>query len=77
MSTHVERKSAAGIVVKTLTERKQASFHVAYPVTQRLAVIGVQVLAAWLLFRETIAPHQWLGTALVVAGIALITVRAR
>jgi len=47
--------------------------HVAYPVTQGLALIGVQVVAARLLFRETIQPLQWVGTGLVVAGIALIS----
>ncbi len=46
--------------------------HVAYPVTQGLAVIGVQVLSAWLFFRETIELTQWLGTLLIVAGIVLI-----
>jgi undecaprenyl phosphate-alpha-L-ara4N flippase subunit ArnE len=46
--------------------------HVAYPVTQGLSVIAVQLLSARLLFGESIAPQQWLGTALVVAGIMLI-----
>jgi multidrug transporter EmrE-like cation transporter len=52
-----------------------APMHVAYPVTQGLAVIGVQVVAARWLFRETIAPLQWVGTAPVVAGIVLISAR--
>jgi multidrug transporter EmrE-like cation transporter len=51
------------------------SLHVAYPVTTGLSVVGVQVIAAGLLFREDISPTQWLGTLLVVAGIALITSR--
>ena len=46
--------------------------HVAYPLTQGLAVIGVQVVSAWLLFNEAIQPLQWVGTALVVTGIVLI-----
>ena len=49
--------------------------HVAFPVTQALAVVAVQVLAARLLFRETIAPLQWAGTALLIAGIARVTAR--
>ena len=49
--------------------------HVAFPVTQALAVVAVQVLAARLLFRETIAPVQWAGTALLVAGIAKVSAR--
>jgi drug/metabolite transporter (DMT)-like permease len=42
------------------------------PVTTGLTVIGVQVLAAWLLFHETISSVQWFGTLLVVLGIVLI-----
>jgi multidrug transporter EmrE-like cation transporter len=49
--------------------------HIAYPVTMGLAVIGVQVIAARLLFRETIGVIQWIGTGLVTAGIVLISVR--
>ena len=49
--------------------------HMAYPVTQGLAMIGVQVIAALLLFREAIEPQQWAGTALVIAGIVLIGMR--
>ncbi len=46
--------------------------HVAYPVSAGLAVIGVQVVAARWVFHEPISTQQWLGSALVVAGIALI-----
>lgn len=49
--------------------------HIAYPVTTGLSVIGTNLFVAWLLFRETIEPPQWLGTALVVTGIALISAR--
>jgi undecaprenyl phosphate-alpha-L-ara4N flippase subunit ArnE len=52
---------------------RMTSLHVAYPITMGLSVVGVQVVAAALLFREAISPVQWLGTLLVVAGIALIT----
>ena len=45
---------------------------VVFPVTTGLTVIGIQVVAAGFLFRETVSPVQWLGTLLVVAGIALI-----
>ncbi len=61
------------IAVLTLTGiLRYVPLSVAYPVTMGLAVVGVQVLAAALLFRETVSPAQWLGTALVVAGILLI-----
>ncbi len=46
--------------------------HIAYPLTVGLAVIGVQVFAAYLLFREPVSPRQWLGTLVIAAGIALI-----
>ena len=49
--------------------------HIAYPVTQGLAVIGVQIFAARWIFRESIGPLQWIGTLLVVAGIILISLR--
>jgi undecaprenyl phosphate-alpha-L-ara4N flippase subunit ArnE len=45
---------------------------VVFPVTTGLTVIGIQVVAAGFLFRESISPVQWLGTLLVVVGIALI-----
>jgi multidrug transporter EmrE-like cation transporter len=44
----------------------------AYPLTAGLAVVGVQVLAAALLFHEPISQTQWLGAGLVAVGIALI-----
>jgi drug/metabolite transporter (DMT)-like permease len=35
------------------------------------------VIAARLIFKETITPVQWLGTTLIVAGIILVTAQAR
>ncbi len=46
--------------------------HVAYPITAGLAVVGVQVVAAGLIFDEPITSTQWLGVLLVVVGIVLI-----
>jgi multidrug transporter EmrE-like cation transporter len=64
----------AGLVtVLTLTGLlRHMPLHVAFPLTTGLAVIGVQVGAAWLLFRESVTPAQWMGTLLVVVGILLI-----
>ena len=45
---------------------------VVFPVTTGLTVIGIQVVAAGFLFRESVSPVQWLGTLLVVVGISLI-----
>jgi multidrug transporter EmrE-like cation transporter len=46
--------------------------HVAQPMVQGLAIIGVQIVAAKFFFREAISPTQWLGMAVIVAGILLI-----
>lgn len=46
--------------------------HVAFPLTTGLAVIGVQVLAAWWLFQEPIALRQWIGTLFIILGIFFI-----
>lgn len=46
---------------------------VAYPLTVGLALIGVQVAAARLLFHEPVAPVQWLGTLLIAFGAALVS----
>ncbi len=51
---------------------RHTPLHIAYPVTTGLAVIGVQLIAGGLFFRESITPTQWLGTFLVVIGIGLI-----
>lgn len=64
---------AGFITVLTLTGLLRfIPLHVAFPVTTGMAVIGVQVLTARLLFHEQISPAQWLGTFLVVVGIMLI-----
>jgi multidrug transporter EmrE-like cation transporter len=46
---------------------------IAFPVTTGLAVIGVQVAAAGLIFHEPISPVQWLGTGVIVLGIFLVS----
>jgi multidrug transporter EmrE-like cation transporter len=64
---------AGFITVLTLTGLLRfVPLRVAYPVTAGLAVIGVQVIAAGLLFREPISSTQWLGTLLVLVGIVLV-----
>jgi multidrug transporter EmrE-like cation transporter len=63
----------SGVLILT-TLMRLVPLHVAYPVTQGLTVVGVQVFAARLLFREVIQPGQWLGTVLVIAGIVLISI---
>jgi multidrug transporter EmrE-like cation transporter len=64
------------ITVITLTWLlKFLPLRVAFPVTTGLAVIGVQLVAAGWIFGESITPGQWLGTFLVVIGIALLSGR--
>lgn len=67
---------AGFITVITLTWLlRYIPLHVAFPLTTGLAVIGVQIVAGMLLFGETISFNQWLGTILVVLGIALLSGR--
>lgn len=54
---------------------KLIPMHIAYPLTQALLIVAIQVVAARLVFKESITPTQWLGTALVILGIFLITVK--
>jgi multidrug transporter EmrE-like cation transporter len=64
------------ITVITLTWLlRYIPLNVAFPVTTGLAVIGVQIIAGGFLFKETLSTGKWLGTFLVVAGIALISGR--
>ena len=67
---------AGFITVITLTGLLRfIPLHVAFPVTTGLAVIGVQLIAGKLFFGEEISIERWLGTILVVIGIALISRR--
>jgi multidrug transporter EmrE-like cation transporter len=64
----------AGLVtVLTLTGLlKYLPLHVAQPMVQALAILGVQILAARLFFHETISTTQWIGMAVIIAGMVLI-----
>jgi multidrug transporter EmrE-like cation transporter len=76
LSWQVVGNLAGFVTVLTLTGLlRYLPLRVAYPVTTGLAVLGVQVLAARLLFHEPITTAQWLGTLLIAAGIVLITTR--
>lgn len=46
--------------------------HVGYPIAMGLAVVGVQIVGARLIFHEPITSAQWLGTLFIVLGIVLI-----
>jgi len=64
---------AGFITVLTLTGLlKYLPLHVAQPMVQGLAIIGVQIVAARLFFHESISPTQWIGMIVIIAGIILI-----
>jgi multidrug transporter EmrE-like cation transporter len=46
--------------------------HVSFPLTKGLQVIGVQVVAASVIFQEPVTPLRLAGTALVSAGIVVV-----
>ena len=47
--------------------------HVAYPLTEGLTAIGVQVVGGVIVFRERVPPAAWAGTGLILAGIVLFS----
>ena len=61
-----------GVLAYTALLRR-LSLHVAYPLTEGLTAIGVQVVGGLIVFREKIAPTAWAGAGLIVAGIALFS----
>ena len=61
------------ITVLTLTGLlKYLPLHVAQPMVQGLAIIGVQIVAARLFFHEAITLPHWIGMFLIVGGIILL-----
>ena len=64
---------AGFVTVLTLTGLlRYLPLHVAQPMAQGLAILGVQIVAAKLFFHETISPMQWIGMLLIVGGIILL-----
>ena len=49
------------------------SLHVAYPLTEGLSAIGVQVVGGLIVFRERIPILAWAGTGLILSGIVLFS----
>ena len=49
------------------------SLHMAYPLTEGLTAIGVQLVASLVVFRERIPPLALTGTGLVLSGIVLFS----
>lgn len=46
--------------------------HIAVSLTMGLGFASIQVFTAWLIFHEPIGIWKWIGTGLVVLGVALI-----
>ena len=64
---------AGFVTVLTLTGLlRYLPLHVAQPMVQGLAILGVQILAARLFFHEAISPTQWIGMLVIIAGMVLI-----
>jgi multidrug transporter EmrE-like cation transporter len=64
---------AGFITVLTLTGLlRYLPLHVAQPMVQGLAILGVQIVAARIFFHEAISPTQWIGMVVIIAGILLI-----
>jgi multidrug transporter EmrE-like cation transporter len=49
------------------------SLHVAYPLTEGLSALGVQLAGVMLIFREKISPRAWAGTCLILCGIVFFS----
>ena len=73
LSWQVVGNLAGLVTVLTLTGLlRYLPLHVAQPMVQGLAIIGVQIVAARFFFHESISPTQWLGMLVILAGILLI-----
>jgi multidrug transporter EmrE-like cation transporter len=62
-----------GVLAYTALMRSMA-LHVAYPLTEGLTAIGVQLVGGMLVLKEKIRPLAWVGTGLIVCGIVLFSV---
>ena len=49
------------------------SLHVAYPLTEGLTAVSVQLVGGLIVFRERIPPLAWAGTGLILSGIVLVS----
>jgi multidrug transporter EmrE-like cation transporter len=61
-----------GVLVYTVLLRGM-SLHVAYPVTEGLTAVGVQLIGGLIVFRERIPPLALAGTGLILSGIVLFS----
>ncbi|HVP19226.1 MAG TPA: hypothetical protein VMU36_09530 [Spirochaetia bacterium] len=52
---------------------RSLSLHVAYPLTEGLTAIGVQIVGGVIVFGEKIPAAAWAGTGLILVGVALFS----
>jgi len=61
-----------GVLAYTAILRSM-SLHVAYPLTEGLTAVAVQLVGGMVIFRERIPPLAWAGTGLILSGIVLFS----
>jgi multidrug transporter EmrE-like cation transporter len=49
------------------------SLHLAYPLTEGLTAIGVQLIGGMIVFKERIPPLALAGTGLILSGMVLFS----
>jgi multidrug transporter EmrE-like cation transporter len=64
----------AGVLAYTALMRGGMSLHVAYPLTEGLTAVGVQIVGGMIVFREKISAVTWVGTGLILSGIVLFSI---
>jgi multidrug transporter EmrE-like cation transporter len=52
---------------------RDMSLHVAYPLTEGLTAVGVQLIGGVIVLKERITRSTWVGTALILSGIVLFS----
>jgi len=56
-----------------ITLLRSMSLHVAYPLTEGLTAVGVQLVGSMIVFRERIPPLALAGTGMILSGIVLFS----
>ncbi len=62
-----------GVLAYTALMRGGMSLHVAYPLTEGITAVGVQLVGGMIVFREKITPVAWIGTGLILCGIVFFS----
>jgi multidrug transporter EmrE-like cation transporter len=62
-----------GVLAYTAVMRGGISLRVAYPLTEGLTAVGVQLVGGMIVFREKIPTVTWVGTGLILSGIVMFS----